>query len=95
MSFPYWSIYWNKSCGGIISFAGKTIEMTPGQIILIPPYTAFSSRLKDNIIPPSGYSLEGGRVEEGITEKDLVGDGAVLHLFIHFNLGMPYDFIDT
>ncbi len=93
MSFPYWRIYWNKSCGGIISFAGKTIEMTPEQIILIPPYTAFSSRLKENIIPISGYSLEGGRVEEGITEADLVSDGAVLHLFIHFNLGMPYDFI--
>ena len=93
MSFPYWRIYWNKSSGAVISFAGKTIEMTPGQIILIPPYTAFSSRLKENTIPPSGYNLEGGRVGDGITETDLVSDGAVLHLFIHFNLGMPYDFI--
>ena len=93
MSFPYWRIYWNKSYGGIISFAGKTIELTPGQVILIPPYTAFSSRLKENTIPPSGYSLEGGRVGEGETETDLLSEGAVLHLFIHFNLGMPYDFI--
>src|ERR1035437_1475794 len=38
MSFPYWRIYWNKSYGGVISFAGKTIELTPNQIILIPPY---------------------------------------------------------
>ncbi|HEY3389370.1 MAG TPA: AraC family transcriptional regulator [Prolixibacteraceae bacterium] len=93
MSFPYWRIYWNKSCGGIISFAGKTIELTPNQIILIPPYTAFSSRLKENTIPPSGYNLEGGRVGDGDPETDLLHDGAVLHLFIHFNLGMPYDFI--
>lgn len=93
MSFPYWRIYWNKSCGGIISFAGKTIEMTPDQIILIPPYTAFSSRLKENTIPPSGYNLEGGRVGEGDPESELLNEGAVLHLFIHFNLGMPYDFI--
>jgi AraC-like DNA-binding protein len=93
MSFPYWRIYWNKSFGGIISFAGKTIELTPDQVILIPPYTAFSSRLKGNTIPPSGYNLEGGRVGEGETETDLLRDGAVLHLFIHFNLGMPYDFI--
>ena len=93
MSFPYWRIYWNKSYGGIISFAGKTIELTPNQVILIPPYTAFSSRLKENTIPPSGYNLEGGRVGDGETEADLLRDGAVLHLFIHFNLGMPYDFI--
>lgn len=93
MSFPYWRIYWNKSCGGVISFAGKTIEMTPNQIILIPPYTAFSSRLKENTIPPSGYNLEGGRVGEETSEADLMREGIVLHLFIHFNLGMPYDFI--
>jgi len=93
MSFPYWRIYWNKSYGGIISFAGKTIELTPNQVILIPPYTAFSSRLKENTIPPYDYSLEGGRVGEGETEADLLGEGAVLHLFIHFNLGLPYDFI--
>lgn len=93
MSFPYWRIYWNKSYGGIISFAGQTIELTPNQVILIPPYTAFSSRLKGNTIPPSGYNLEGGRVGDGESEADLLRDGAVLHLFIHFNLGMPYDFI--
>ena len=93
MSFPYWRIYWNKSFGGIISFAEKTIELTPNQVILIPPYTAFSSRLKENTIPPSGYNLEGGRVGDGETEADLLREGTVLHLFIHFNLGMPYDFI--
>jgi len=93
MSFPYWRIYWNKSSGGIISFAGKTIELNPNQVILIPPYTAFSSRLKENSIPPSGYHLEGGRVGDGETDADLLRDEAVLHLFIHFNLGMPYDFI--
>src|SRR5665647_629994 len=67
--------------------------MTPNQIILIPPYTAFSSRLKENTIPPSGYNLEGGRVGEDDPEDELLNEGAVLHLFIHFNLGMPYDFV--
>jgi len=92
MSFPYWRLYWNKSIGGIISFAGKTIEMDPGQVIMIPPYTAFSSRLRENT-SVSGYNLEGARIEEDTNETDLVREGAVLHLFIHFNLGMPYDFI--
>ena len=93
MSFPYWRIYWNKSRGGIISFAEKTIEMNPDQLILIPPYTAFSSRLNGNTLPLSGYNLEGARMEQGLNEANLLGEGAVLHLFIHFNLGMPYDFI--
>lgn len=92
MSFPYWRIYWNKTCGGMISFAGRTIELTPNQIILIPPYTAFSSRLKQNMIPSSGYNLDG----EVVTTRDqsiLPDSGIVLHLFIHFNLGMPFDFV--
>ena len=93
MSFPYWRIYWNKTHGGVISFAEKTIEMSPDQIILIPPYTAFSSRIKGNQLPSSGYNLEGARMEASIDEIERVKAGAVLHLFIHFNLGMPYDFI--
>jgi AraC-like DNA-binding protein len=93
MSFPFWRIYWNKSSGGIISFAGKTIELNPDQIILIPPYTAFSSRLRGNTLPPSGYNLEGARMEQDTGEPDLVKKGAVMHLFIHFKLGMPFDFV--
>lgn len=93
MSFPYWRIYWNKSRGGVISFAGKTIELNPDQIILIPPYTAFSSRLSENSLPDYGYNLEGARVEQDTDETALIHKKAVLHLFIHFNLGMPFDFI--
>jgi len=92
MSFPYWRIYWNKNSGSIINFAGKTTELNPDRIILIPPYTGFSSRLKDNKIPQSGFCLEGGRVDRNDPEFHHL-DGVVLHLFIHFNLGMPYDFI--
>lgn len=93
MTFPYWRIYWNKSSGGIITFEDRTIELNPGQIVLIPPYTAFSSRLRGNILPESGYNLEGSRMEQEADEKAMIEKGAVLHLFIHFNLGMPFDFI--
>jgi AraC-like DNA-binding protein len=93
MSFPYWRIYWNKTNGGIISFAGKTIELNPDQLILIPPYTAFSSQLSGNKLPESGYNLEGARVDMDSDESSLSGKDAMLHLFIHFNLGMPFDFI--
>ena len=93
MSFPFWRIYWNKSSGGIISFGGKTIELNPDQIILIPPYTAFSSQLKGNVLPMSGYHLEGAKMEIVTDETALQKKKAVMHLFIHFNMGMPFDFI--
>lgn len=93
MTFPYWRIYWNKTSGGNLSFAGKTIELNPDQIILIPPYTAFSSRLRENNLPLSGYNLEGARMDQEANETLLWKKGAVLHLFIHFNLGMPFDFV--
>jgi len=93
MTFPYWRIYWNKSSGGIITFADRTIELNPEQIILIPPYTSFSSSIKKNSLPETGYNLEGSRMEQDDVEKSLIEMGAVLHLFIHFNLGMPFDFI--
>lgn len=93
MSFPYWRIYWNQNSGSTINFAGKITELNPDRIVLIPPYTSFSSRLKNNAIPPSGYCLEGGRVDLSNPASGLLPEGIVLHLFIHFNLGMPYDFI--
>jgi len=93
MTFPYWRIYWNKSSGGIITFAERTIELNPNQIVLIPPYTSFSSRLRGKNLPESGYNLEGSKIEQAADEAALINQGAVLHLFIHFNLGMPFDFI--
>jgi AraC-like DNA-binding protein len=36
--------------------------------------------------------LEGGRYHEGITDDQLPGD-SIHHLFIHFNIGVPYDHI--
>jgi AraC-like DNA-binding protein len=93
MSFPYWRIYWNKNRGSTIKFEEKITELNPDRIVLIPPYTAFSSQFKNNTIPPSGYCLEGGRVDHNNPASNFLTEDFVLHLFIHFNLGMPYDFI--
>jgi len=93
MSFPYWRIYWNKNRGSYIRYEGKTTELTPETIVLIPPYTPFSSYLKDNPIPDSGYCLEGGRIDSNTPENNFLPHDITFHLFIHFNLGFPFDFI--
>ena len=91
LSFPYWRIYWNKQDGANIFFNGKEYALTKDKIVVIAPNTAFATRLFNNRIPSEGYELEGGRVGEIETEEQLVSKGCIIHLFIHFNIGMPYD----
>ena len=35
----FWLIYWNDTGGAALEFQGFSIEMTPGKMVLIPPYT--------------------------------------------------------
>lgn len=93
MSFPYWRLYWNRSGKARVVY-NKTISLKPHKIILIPPNTPFSSDIegvKTDTEQP--YSLKGGRVESRLMEEEMVEAGMVLHLFIHFTLGYPFDTI--
>lgn len=93
LSFPYWRVYWNKQDGANIYYNGMEYSLTKDKIVIIAPNTAFATRLYNNTIPVEGYELEGGRVGETETEEQLVSKGCIIHLFIHFNIGMPYDHI--
>lgn len=93
MSFPYWRLYWNRSGRAHVVY-NKTICLEQDKLVLIPPNTPFSSDIEGagtNEIQP--YSLKGGRVESRKMERDMIESGAVLHMFIHFTLGYPYDAI--
>lgn len=93
MSFPYWRFYWNRSGRARIVY-NQTIYLKPDTMILIPPNTPFASDIdgvsddKDQL-----YSLKGGRVENRKMEQEMIESGTVLHLFIHFTLGYPFDTI--
>ena len=93
MSFPYWRLYWNRSGKAMVVYK-KTIYLKPDKLILIPPNTPFASEIEgvntDNGQP---YSLKGGRVESRRMEEDMIETGTVLHMFIHFTLGYPFDTI--
>lgn len=40
---PFWRMYYNPSPGHVIIFRGRTIELTPDRLVLIPPHCLFHS----------------------------------------------------
>lgn len=87
LSFPFWRVYHNSFEGAAIIYNNDHIQITPDRLILIAPNTSYSTYLFNHNIPQHGYSLKGGRV----SQKLPLNEQYLLHLFIHFNLGMPYD----
>jgi len=91
MSFPYWRMYWNRTEGAYVVYK-KTVCLDPSRVILIPPHTPFASeisgRQRTRDLP---YSLNGGWIENREMEQQMIDEGRILHLFIHFTLGNPYD----
>ncbi|GAO30726.1 helix-turn-helix domain-containing protein [Geofilum rubicundum] len=93
LAFPYWRIYYNKIAGASIRHNGRVYELNPDSIVLIAPNTSFQSSLTGKLAPDKEYELEGGRIDDGMNEQEIIENGSIPHLFIHFNLGMPYDHI--
>jgi len=93
MAFPFWRLYWNRSGRAKVVY-NKTIDLEPDKILLIPPNTPFASDIEETTVAPDQpYSLRGGRVESREMEDEMAIKGTVLHLFIHFTLGYPFDTI--
>ena len=93
MSFPFWRLYWNKSGRAWVVY-NRTIYLKPDKIVLIPPHTPFATGIDHSAVhPDQAYSLKGGRVESSVMETRMIALGKVLHLFIHFTLGYPFDTI--
>lgn len=91
MSFPYWRMYWNRTPGAYLVYK-RTIPLDPDKIVLVPPNTPFASNITGSMVDSARpYSLNGGWVEGPEMEHDMEQQGIILHLFIHFTLGYPYD----
>ena len=91
LSFPYWRIYHNNKEGAKVIYNEKEHKLTPNQIILIAPNTSYATRLYNNIIPNEGYSFAGGPVFSDFDQQKRSTRSYLLHFFIHFNIGFPYD----
>ena len=46
--FRYWCFYWNSTPGAWINFKSQKIELTADKIVLIPPFTPFSTGMNQN-----------------------------------------------
>jgi len=90
LSYPYWRIYHNTSEGAVLTFKGKEYALHPDKVLMIAPNTAYSTRIHDFTVPVDRYRLEGGRIGTEPEER-FSSEGFILHLFIHFNIGVPYD----
>ncbi len=42
---PFWILYWNETPGAEVIFGNRSVKLTPDIILLIPPYTTFSTKL--------------------------------------------------
>jgi AraC-like DNA-binding protein len=91
LSYPYWRLYFNQNKGARITHNGVDYELNPDKIILIAPNTSYASRLFENEIPEKEYRLQGGRIDSEFPEEKAMLNNYIMHLFIHFNLGIPYD----
>lgn len=49
LAAPYWRLYWHDKRGAEITVAKETIPIRPGYLILIPPNTHYSSRLRSPV----------------------------------------------
>jgi AraC-like DNA-binding protein len=90
MSFPYWRLYWNKTPNGEISYLDKSFKMDSNSIFLIPPFTPFSTHIIDHVRITEGTNVAGSMIDKTNDDEELARE-YLLHLFIHFNLGVPYD----
>lgn len=89
LSYPFWRLYYNFNEGAWV-FYGRKIELTPQSVLVIPPFTPFSTDLEHDSASRE-YGLEGGWIKSEEIERSSLEAGHVLHLFIHFNLGYQYD----
>ena len=90
MSFPFWRIYYNTIEGARIFFAQKEVALNQEVIVLIPPYTSFSTALRNG----DKESLNGSHMKSMDEYAQLQALGMVDHLFIHFNLGFTLDQVE-
>src|SRR6056297_769723 len=87
LSYPFWRLYYNFNEGASVFYRQKT-GLAPGKILLIPPFTPFTTDLEG---AGDEYGLVGGWIKSQEIEDWSLLEGYVLHLFVHFNLGYPMD----
>jgi len=90
LSFPFWRLYYNILPGAKIIFNQKEFLLHDKSVLLIPPSTSFSTKLKNS----NTEKLSGSRIVNNEEVQQLLKQEMVDHLFVHFNLGFQYDRVE-
>ncbi len=83
-------MYHSRTGSGFILYEGKTVEIGLNEIIIIPPNTAFSSFLHNQSIGASDR-IAGEKIVNETMIAQYHAMQYVDQLFVHFNLGFPFD----
>lgn len=90
MSFPFWRLYHSRTGGAFVTFESYEYELTNDKLLLIPPYTSFSTRIKA-LRPQRFESIRGVSIQSESEIDFYRQSGMCDQLFVHFNLGYPLD----
>jgi len=89
LSLPFWRLYHSRLGGSFVRYNAIEIELKSNVLILIPPYTAFSSHINTQNI--KNESIKGIKITNEEQIDYYKKAGLVDQFFVHFNIGYPYD----
>lgn len=92
MSFPFWRLYHSSTGGSYVEFDDIEFHLSNETLILIPPNTSFNTHIKKNRFSKH-ESIVGQKIKNEKEILFLQNKGLCDQLFIHFNLGYPFDSI--
>lgn len=92
-AFPFWRLYYNTIEGAKVLFDGVEVALDENVLAIIPPNTSYSCTLRGAFNKENAHEgIVGGRIDGGYSREDFISRGIVDHLFVHFNIGYPFDF---
>lgn len=90
LSFPFWRLYHSRTGGSYVTFDGREVELSSEKLILIPPYTSFSTHIKE-LVSTQNESIKGVKIGDEQEIDIYKSIGMCDQFFAHFNLGYTFD----
>lgn len=84
LSLPFWRIYHSRLGGSFVGFKGHEVELASDILVLIPPYTAFSSHIKVKNL--KNESIKGVKIASEEQIEQYKKSGLIDQFFVHFHL---------
>lgn len=93
LSVPFWRLYHNNTPGAQILYNNEVTELNEEILIIIPPNTSFSTELHRDSRYDDSENISGRKFIRKDNLSNISSNNKVDHLFIHFSLGFPLDYV--